>query len=418
MNMNRRDFLKLAGLATAGWSFPRSLSAAITPPRVVVIGGGFGGATAAKYIKRWGQNIDVTLVDRSTIHHACILSNLVVTGQIPMSRITLNYTTLINRGIRFVQGEALGIDAGARKVTLQTPTGSRVLEYDHLVLAPGVDFINPAGAYNADLTPHAWKAGPQTRLLKSQLAAMPAGGTVLQTIPKAPYRCPPGPYERACVIADYLKRTKPGSKIILLDANPGITAEPENFGAAFASYAGILEYRPNAQVVEVNSAARTVSTTQGIFKGEVVNLIPDHKAGQIVYAAGLVNDATSRWAHVDALTYGSTARPEIHIIGDSQATGQPKSGHMANSQAKVCADAIVRAFSGQAPDPAPTTNSACFSPISSTRASWLTVGFQYDPATRAMKRVDASFGEAKGPSTENFKDMFDWASCIFGDSFR
>lgn len=419
MNSNRRDFLSLAGLATLSLGLPRSLRANTTPPHVLVIGGGFGGATVAKYLKLWGDNIDVTLIDRDASHYACILSNLVVTGAIPMSRIQLGYNNLkTKRGVNIVQGEALSIDPSSREVTVKVGNDFFAYSYDKLALSPGIDFINPEGHYNSDLTPHAWKAGPQTLLLKKQLSAMTKKQTFVMTIPKSPYRCPPGPYERACAVADYLKRKKSDAKVIVLDANPSIQAEPINFGNAFTkTYKSILTYVPNATVNEVDSAAKTIVTTQGIFKGAVLNVIPNQRAGQIVSSAGLVNDPTGRWALVDPLNYASTLHPDIHILGDSQGTGQPKSGHMANSQAKVCADAIIRSFSGEAPDPSPVTSSACYSPITSKTASWLTASFQYDPATKTMKRVDPSFAEAPRPTSDGMQEMFQWADNIFADSF-
>jgi NADH dehydrogenase FAD-containing subunit len=419
MNANRRDFIKMAGLASASWALPKAVSAATTAPHVLVIGGGFGGATVAKYLKLWGGNIDVTLIDRDASHYACILSNLVVTGALPMSRIQLGYTNLqTKRGVNFAQGEALSVDPVAKEVTVKIGNDYFAYSYDKLVLAPGIEFINPAGNYNASLTPHAWKAGPQTLLLKNQLSAMTKGQTFVMTIPKSPYRCPPGPYERACSVADYLKRKKSGAKIIVLDANASIQAEPVNFGNAFSkTYKGVLTYIPNAAVVSVDSSAKSIVTSQGTFKSAVHNVIPNQRAGQIVTNAGLVNDPTGKWALVNPLSYASTLYPDIHILGDSQGTGQPKSGHMANSQAKVCANAIIRAFNGEAPDPSPVTSSACFSPITSTTAAWLTASFQYDPATKAMKRVEASFAEAAQPTSDGMQQMFHWADNIFADSF-
>ncbi len=419
MNTNRRDFLSLAGLASLSLGLPRGLSANTTPPHVLVIGGGFGGATVAKYLKLWGGNIDVTLIDRDASHYACILSNLVVTGAIPISRIQLGYGNLkTKRGVNIVQGEALSVDPASKEVTVKIGNDFFAYAFDKLVLSPGIDFINPAGNYNSDLTPHAWKAGPQTRLLKNQLAAMAKKQTFVMTIPKSPYRCPPGPYERACSIADYLKRKKSGAKIIVLDANASIQAEPLNFGNAFTkTYKDVLTYIPNAAVTEVDSTAKTIVTSQGTFKGAVLNVIPNQRAGQIVANAGLVNDPTGKWALVDPLSYASTLYPDIHILGDSQGTGQPKSGHMANSQAKVCADAIIRSFSGEAPDPSPVTSSACFSPITSKTAAWLTASFQYDPVTKAMKRVEPSFAEAPRPTSDGMEQMFHWADNIFADSF-
>ncbi len=419
MKPDRRNFLKLAGLASASWAFSKPVSGAMTPPHVIVVGGGFGGATVAKYLKLWGGNIDVTLIDRNSNHYACILSNLVITGALPMDRIKLGYTSLQSkRGVGFVQGEVVSVDPVAKKVTTRLGADFQDFWYDKLVLAPGIEFMNPAGNYDPDLTPHAWRAGPQTLLLKSQLASMANRETFVLTIPKSPYRCPPGPYERACSVADFLKRKKRGAKIIVLDANPSIQAEPVNFGNAFnKTYRGILKYVPNATVTSVDSVAKTVVTTAGTFKGAVVNVIPNQRAGQIVTDAGLVNDPSGRWALVDPLNYASTVHPDIHILGDSQGTGQPKSGHMANAQAKVCADAIIRAFNGEAPDPSPVTGSACFSPITSTTASWLTASYQYDPASQTMKRVDASFAEAPKPTSDGMQQMFHWADNIFADSF-
>jgi len=417
--LDRRKFIKLLGLAGATLAIPRLASAATPLARVVVVGGGFGGATAAKYLALWGKGkVQVTLVDASPQHISCILSNLVVTGALGMADITIGLGTLASKyGIKVVVGRATEVNPLAKTVSVSTTGGTVPLPYDHLILAPGIDFVTPAGNYDATLTPHAWVAGPQTTLLKSQVAGLKKRGVFLMNIPKAPYRCPPGPYERACVIADYIKRKKLGGKVIVCDANPGITAEPVGFGNAFSkTFKGIVEYMPNCTVLSVNSASKTFVTSLGNISGQVANYLPDMKAGALVSAAGLV-DAGARWAPVDPLSYGSIRHPDIHVIGDSQATAQPKSGTMANAQAKVCADAILRAIEGQAPDPVPVTMSACYSPITSRNASWLTASYQYDAATKAMKRVDASFGEAKAPSAENYIDMFDWANSLFEDTF-
>lgn len=413
--MNRRQFLKILGAASALSALPMGVGAATAAPRVVVIGGGFAGATVAKYLRLWGGRVNVTLVDPAAAHTACILSNLVLTGAVQMKRITLPYNGLKNRyGVRVVRGRATEIDPVGHTVRLNNGTN---LPYDRLVLAPGIDFL-PIPGWDPNLIPHAWQAGPQTLLLKRQLAAMPVGGSFVMTIPPKPYRCPPGPYERACVVADYLKRNKPGSKVIVLDANPSIVAEPENFTLAFEQiHSGVIEYYTDAAVTEVDSTTRTVHTTLGSFTGSVLNVLPAMQAGALVRGAGLAADATGRWAPVDPLSYASTVYGDIHVIGDSQATGQPKSGHMANSQAKVCADAILRAFKGEAPDPAPVTNSACYSPITANTASWLTTAYQYDPASGSMVTIADAFGEASGPNRENYDEMFTWADSLFGDSF-
>ncbi len=417
--VDRRKFLKLLGLAGATLAIPRRASAASPLARIVVVGGGFGGATAAKYLALWGKDkVQVTLVDASPQHISCILSNLVVTGKLGMADITIGLGTLASKyGVNLLVGRAMEVNPPAKTVAVSTTGGTVTLPYDHLILAPGIDFVTPAGNYDASLTPHAWVAGPQTTLLKTQVESLKKGEVFLMSIPKAPYRCPPGPYERACVIADHIKRKKLRGKVIICDANPGIMAEPVGFGNAFTNtFKGIVEYKPNCAVQSVNSATRSFVTNLGTISGKVANYLPDMKAGALVSGAGLV-DAGGRWAAVDPLSYGSVKYPEIHVIGDSQATAQPKSGTMANAQAKVCADAILRAIDGQSPNPSPVTMSACYSPITSKTASWLTASYQYDAVTRTMQRVDASFGEARAASSENYIDMFDWANSLFEDTF-
>ncbi len=411
----RRQFLQLLGATSAFAAVPPMIRAATTAPRVVIIGGGFAGATLAKYLRHWGGNIDVTLVDANASHYSCILSNLVVTSSLDMSRITLSYDSLRTKyGVNVVNDIATAVDPVAHTVSLG---GGTTLPYDRLVLAPGIDFIRPFG-WDENLAPHAWQAGPQTTLLRSQLAAMENGALFVMTVPKSPYRCPPGPYERACVVADYLRTNKPNSKVILLDANPNITAEPHNFGTAFSTiYTDLIAYYPNATVTGFDHANKRVNTSIGPLDYGVLNYIPDQQAGRIVRDAGLATDPTGRWAPVDVLNYASTAHPDIHVLGDSQASNQPKSGHMASSQAKVCADAMLRAFAGGAPYPEPATNSACYSPITLSTASWLTAVYQYNSLNGRMELVPESFGEASEPSPSNFQQMFKWADNIFADSF-
>lgn len=413
---SRRKLLQASGaLLAAGAVAPRAW-AAVAAPRVVVIGGGFAGATVAKYLRLWNAQIQVTLVEPNPTHVSCILSNLVMNGSLTMTDITLRYDNLRTKyGVKMVADRAVAIDSVNRRVTTQS---GLQLPYDKLVLAPGIDFDAIPGLDSA-VVPHAWQAGPQTLALKNQVAAVPAGGAFVLSVPPAPYRCPPGPYERACLIADTLLRSRRAGKVIVLDANPDITAEAHTFHTAFqTTYAGIVEYHPNSVVQSVDWSTKTIRTNIGAIRADAANIIPPQRAGKLAAAAGLLGSNTAtRWAPVNPLTYESLLVPHVHVIGDSQGTGQPKSGHMANAQAKVCADALIRYFAGEAPDPAPVTASACYSPITATKASWLSVVFGYDAASGAMKAVPNSLGEAPTPTTDHYQDMFGWARNLFADSF-
>ena len=386
--------------------------------RVIVVGGGMAGATVAKYLRLWGDAIEVTLVERASSYTSNIMSSLVLTGQRNMASLDFKYSTLISKyGVKVVLGDVAHIDPVGVKVTLGTGT---VLSADRIVLAPGIDFDSVPGLGTSDKMPHAWKAGPQTSLLASQLAAMPSNGTAILTIPKVPYRCPPGPYERACLIADWMKSRKPGARLVVLDANPDFVTEKDNFSQAFYGlHANVIQYVPNAEVTQADPAGMQVYTGQGVFKGDVVNLIPTQRAGQLVISAGLANATGGRFAGVNVLSYASTVpgAEKVHIIGDSSATTQPKAGHIANQEAKVCADAISRLLSGMTADPAPVTNSACYSTITMTQASWLTAAFQYDTATQAMKAVPASSAASTGWNKGNFEEMGTWFKALMADTF-
>jgi NADH dehydrogenase FAD-containing subunit len=338
-----------------------------------------------------------------------------------MGSLTFSYDTLRTKyGVNTVIGEVVAIDPVGVKVTLADGT---VLTADRIVMAPGITFDTVDGLGISDKMPHAWQAGPQTALLASQLKAMTAGlnHNVVLTIPKTPYRCPPGPYERACLIADWLKVNKRGSKLIVLDANPDFVTEKDNFLNAFTNlYGNIVEYHNNAEVVQVSPSDMTLLTKLGdTYHGDVVNMIPRQRAGALVTTAGLNNATEGRFAGVNVLSYASTVpgAEKVHIIGDSSATTQPKAGHIANQEAKVCADAISRILSGGTPDPAPVTNSACYSTITMTQASWLTAAFQYDTATSAMKVVAASSAASTGWSQDNFGEMGTWFKALMADSF-
>jgi sulfide dehydrogenase [flavocytochrome c] flavoprotein chain len=418
---HRRHVLRGAAAAALAASLPAwAALRTAARPRVVVVGGGMAGTTVAKYLRLWsGGTVQVTLVDRQAAYTSCIMSSLVLTGQRSLSSLRFGYRTLRERyGVRVLTDEVLSVDPVAARVTLGS---GQVLAADRVVLAAGIEFDTVPGLTDPNAMPHAWKAGPQTHVLARQLDAMPAGGTVVLTIPPVPYRCPPGPYERACLLADWLKQRKPGSRLLVLDANPDFVVEKDNFSRAFLElYADVIEYRNNAVVDHVHTPSRTVFLRDGSqVRGDVVNLIPRQRAGQVVIDAGLATATEGRFAPVDVLSYASTVAgaQKVHVIGDSSATTQPKAGHIANQEAKLCADAILRAFNGLPPDPAPVTNSACFSTITMTQASWLTAGFQYDPATRVMTPVAAAGGASEGWDRGNFEDMDTWFKALMADTF-
>ncbi len=409
---------------------PTTTTSATTLPstglsgRVVVVGGGMAGAAAAKYLRLWGgSGVSVTLVERSASYTSNIMSNLVLTGQRTIGSLQYKYDSLVSRyGINRVQGDVVAIDPLARKVTLAS---GGALAYDRLVLAPGVEFIYEQGVGIPGLesaaaqarVPHAWQAGAQTTALRSQITAMPRGGVFVLTIPAKPYRCPPGPYERACLVADWLKKNRAGSKVVILDANPGITAEVHTFTDAFMNvHAGVTEYHANVMLNGIDTSTMTVDSSVGRIRANVINAIPPHRAGRVVTAAGLA-DQGGRWASVDQLSYESKVAAGIHVIGDSAGTAQPKAGHIGNQLGKVCADAILRAFGGLSPDPAPLTNSACYSPITMETASWLTAVFAYDRDTQAMVAVADSFREAAARDGGNFSNMGKWFNALMSETF-
>jgi sulfide dehydrogenase [flavocytochrome c] flavoprotein subunit len=319
--------------------------------RVVVVGGGYGGTIAAKYIRMMDKSIEVVMIERNDHFVSCPFSNLYIGGVITdMGVLTIKYDKLAtNHGVKIVQAEVTAIDAAAKVVT----TSKGTISYDRLVISPGIDFrLDEMKGYDAaamEVMPHAWKAGPQTVLLRKQLVAMKDGGTVVMAVPLAPYRCPPGPYERASMIAHYLKANKPKSKVIVLDANPDITSKGGLFKKGWKdNYAGIIDYRPAKKVTEVDAKAMAVMV-EGLeeVKGDVINVIPPQRAGQIAVAAGLVGD-DKNWCPVNATTFESTKQAGIHVIGDACIAGaMPKSGYSANSEAKVCAMNVVALLNGK-----------------------------------------------------------------------
>ena len=435
--MDRRNFLVSAtagglllpaGLVMADEKKPRAKTpkppkggGGTTPPvspkaRVIVIGGGMAGATVAKYLRLWGDAVEVTLIERNPQYTSNIMSSLVLSGQRTLASLGFGYGTLqAAYGVRLVTGEVAEIDPVGARVRLANGSW---LSADRIVMAPGIGFDAVPGLTDPTRMPHAWQAGPQTTLLAQQLAAMPSNGVAVLTIPKVPYRCPPGPYERACLIADWMKANKPRGKLIVLDANLDFVTERDNFAEAFYGLHGtMIEYRTGVEISSVDTNQMVVYTNGGAVQAHVVNLIPQQRAGALAMASGLATANGGRFVPVDVLSYACTAAPMVHVIGDAAATTQPKAGHIANQEAKVCADALARIFAGGQPDPAPVTNSACYSTITRSEASWLTAVFQYDPVSKTMKPAPASSAASVGWKAGNFKQMNTWFNALMADSF-
>lgn len=424
--MQRRQFMHAMGAGAA----LASLGACTSAPqisgasaRVVVVGGGYGGATAAKYIRLWGGGrIEVTLVEPNASFISCPLSNLVLGGSRQLADITVPYDNLARRhGVTVVRDYAQAIDADQRTVTL---AGGQVLAYDRLVLSPGVDFMwdqlpgmQPDDAQQNIL--HAWKAGAQTVALRRQLEAMPDGGVFAISIPLAPFRCPPGPYERACQVAHYFSQAKKKSKVLILDANEDVLSKGALFKKAWAErYKDIIEYRPKFVTAEVDAGSRTVISDFGDKEqAAVLNVIPPQYAGAIARQAGLAN-INQRWCEVDFLSFESTRASNIHVLGDAIqiAPLMPKSGHMANQHGKTCAAAVVDLLNGIAPNQTPVLNNTCYSFVSDKEVVHVSSVHAYSAEKKTLLTVPGAGGLSAAANEMEGRFAFDWARNIWADS--
>jgi sulfite dehydrogenase len=388
--------------------------------RVVVIGGGFGGATAARYLKLWAPDIDVTLVERNETFVSCPMSNLVLGGNTQMGNITLGYDGLRSRGVNIVRDEAVGVDAAKREVRLASGT---TLRYDRLIVSPGIDLIPGTipGLKSAEAQArvlHAWKAGPQTVALRKQLEAMRDGGVYVFHMPLAPYRCPPGPYERVCQVADYFKKAKPRSKIIMLDANPDIVSKKGLFLAAWNGlYKGMIDYRPNSELQDVDARNLTAIMIGDKVRGDVLNVVPPHGAGDIARSAGLIT-ANQRWCGIDWRTMESTAVPGVHVLGDATLSAplMPKSGSMANQQAKVCAAAVIALLKGEPVVERPVMMNTCYSFVDGRSAVHVASVHQYDAAQKMTIAVKGAGGLSDKASELEGTYAWGWARNMWGDA--
>ena len=420
--MQRRQLLQSAaavGLVAAAGCAPM-----VTLParaRVLVVGGGWGGATAARYVRLLSDHrIEVVLVEPNASFVSCPMSNLVLGGSRQLADITTPYAALArNHGITLVRDTVASIDAAQKSARL---AGGATIGYDKLILAPGIDLRldqveGLPAAHAAGQVLHAWKAGPETVALRRQLEAMPDGGVFALTVPEAPYRCPPGPYERACQVAWYLQRAKPRSKVLVLDANPDVTSKGALFKKVWAEqYRGLVEYLPQHKLTGVDARSGTLRfEVHSDVKAQVLNVVPPQRAGLVAVNGGLANLANGRWAGVNYQTFESTAARDVHVIGDAiqLAAGMPKSGHMANSHGKVAAAAVVAQLSGWQPNPRPMLTNTCYSFVDDRNV--IHVASVHEYADNTFRTVAGSGGLSTAPNEVEGTYANNWARTMWAD---
>ena len=415
--VTRRRFLKTSGLGLGVLAGSGLVGCAATMkgdfapkrgPRVVVIGGGWGGATAAKYVRLLDPAIEVILIEPNRAFVSCPFSNLVLAGLRTIDSLTIGYDGLRKHGVRIIHDTATAIEPAAKRVRL----GEGYLQYDRLIVSPGVDFQweQVEGlAQNQDKVLHAWKAGPQTVQLAQQLAAMPDGGVFVLSIPPAAYRCPPGPYERTSMVAWYLKTKKPRSKLIVLDANQNIISKTALFRAAWQAYPNI-DYRPASRVTGVDPGSREIRTEFDKIRYDVVNLIPPQRAGSIAVQADLVG-GDKRWCEVDHVTYESVKQPGVHVIGDATiGLPVPKSGNVANAMGKIAAASVVSLISGK-PTAALAPGNTCYSWVSDREA--IAVVNAYRIENGKVVQIEQKLTPAQSPLVA--ERAIGWAQSIWAD---
>ena len=422
--MKRRQFLHRTGaLLAASLAFPAVVRSDLKAARVLVVGAGYGGATAAKYLRLWSEgNANVTLIEPELSFVSCPLSNLVLGGSSTLPELNVSYDALQKRhGVSLVRDWVTAIEP--LKKVLQLHSGT-TLNYDKLVLSPGIGLMMDSieglvQANQAGVTLQAWKAGPETLALQKQLQDIPDGGVFALSIPEAPFRCPPGPYERACQVAAYFKKHKPKSKVLILDANEDVVSKPGLFKKAWADlYPGMIEYRASHNLVRVEGSTKMLRfDIQDSVQADVLNVLPRMRAAELIVQAGLAN-SNKRWAQVNFLNFESTAAKDIHILGDStqNAAFMPKSAHMANQHAKVAAAAIVAELRGFALNPQPVLNNTCYSFVDATKVVHVASVHQYSASDKTYKTVTGSGGVSAAPSELEGVYAWGWARNIWADS--
>jgi len=431
MTFDRRDFLK-ASAGAAGAATLASVSGCATyysgnaAPKVVVIGAGFGGATFARYLKTWYPKADVTIIEPNAKFVSCPTSNEVLAGHASMDDITRPYDGVKKIVNAFVQDYVTGINTTAKTVTTK---GGKTIAYDRLVLAGGVELLfDTVKGYDAEaqkVVKHAWKASAeQTGALRAQLEAMPDGGVFVMSVPMAPYRCPPGPYERASMVASYFKKAKPKSKIIVLDGNPDIASKKGLFLAAWKKHYGygtdnsMIDYRANNMPKSVNVATMTVGTEFDDVKGDVLNVVPPMRAAEICGLAGVRTGNNGNWCPVNYITFESTVVKDVHILGDSALTNFPKSGSVANNTGKMCAYAMSEMFSGREPDGAPVVTNTCYSGTGMGTAFHVATVFRWDPEKKSLVPPKGANGVSKEESELEYAYMMSWKENVLNDTLN
>ena len=426
-SINRRTFVKLlaggSGALAASYS-GISLAKTGTSARVIVVGGGFGGSTCAKYLHRFDPNLKITLIEPAKRFVTCPFSNAVLGGMRDFNSISHSYTAHNKRGSKVLHASVTSIDPVTKKVSL---SNGMSLSYDRLVLSPGIDFSWDAveGMQAADVKtiPHAWQGGAQTTLLREQIMAMSDGGVFIIAPPGNPFRCPPGPYERVSLVAHYLKQHKPKSKILILDAKAKFSKQPLFTQGWEKLYPGMIEWvvgDAGGRIERVDVAKRVLHTETGDkHKGEVINFIPPQKAGAITHTSGLTNN--DGWCPVDQRTFESTIHPGIHIIGDASIAGKmPKSGFAANSQGKVCAAAIVASIHS-INMPEPSYVNTCYSLVSPDYGISVAAVYRY-AKDKGIYKVKGSGGVSPKDADATFRALearyaAGWYDSITSDAF-
>jgi NADPH-dependent 2,4-dienoyl-CoA reductase/sulfur reductase-like enzyme len=411
----------IAGLAMAPFISRYPLASKILG-RLVIIGGGFAGATLARFAKALEPRLGVTLIEARARYTACPMSNLVLAGERELNQQTFDYKALAEAGVQVIQGYAVDVDGAQQRVMLQ---GGERIEYDRLVLAPGVqlnfDQLSGYSKQGAQAMPHAWQAGAQTTLLRRQLQGMPDDGLAIISVPPAPYRCPPGPYERASLMASYFKQAKPKARILILDSNDRFSKQALFQQGWRDLYGDTIRWQSasnDGRVIRVEPASMRVHTDFDTYQPDVANIIPPQQAGDIAHRAGVTD--SSGWCPVESVSFESNRQPNIHVIGDAAiAAPMPKSAFAANAQAKVCAIALVRLFRGIRPEPTVLANT-CYSYLKPGHA--ISIAGAYRTDNGEFSAIAAASGASPIDATQALRKQeavhaADWFSAITQETF-